>query len=253
MQFGRVQYQGKEVFGVLEGDTIKEATPSPEQKPAFSEPIPLADVRILPPVLPTKIVGVGLNYHAHAQEMGKPVPDQPLLFLKPATTVIGMNDPIVLPPQSERVDYEGELAVVMGQRCRAVSPAQASQYILGYTCINDVTARDIQKHDVQYTRAKSFDGFAPVGPFLVTEIDPTRLALRTYVNGEVKQEGNTSDMVFSVNELVAFISSVMTLLPGDMIATGTPPGVGPMQNGDKVEVEIEGLGRLSNPVVTAGA
>jgi len=181
--------------------------------------------------------------------MGKPLPEEPLLFLKPSTAVISNKMRIVLPKISSRVDYEGELAVVIGRKCRKVSPEEAKDYILGYSCFNDVTARDLQQKDVQYTRAKSFDTFAPYGPWIALDIDPLGLKITTRVNGELRQEGNTQDMIFSPWELVSFISQVMTLLPGDVVATGTPPGVGPLKGGDRVEVEIEGIGTLINYAV----
>jgi 2-keto-4-pentenoate hydratase/2-oxohepta-3-ene-1,7-dioic acid hydratase in catechol pathway len=181
--------------------------------------------------------------------MQKVIPEEPLIFLKPSTSVIANKMKIIIPKMSKRVDYEGELAVVIGKRCKNVSPEEAKDYILGYSCFNDVTARDLQQKDVQYTRAKSFDTFAPYGPWLAIGIDPTNLKLVTRINGEVKQEGNTSDMIFSPFELVSFVSKIMTLLPGDVIATGTPAGVGKLNPGDRVEVEIENVGTLINYVV----
>jgi 2-keto-4-pentenoate hydratase/2-oxohepta-3-ene-1,7-dioic acid hydratase in catechol pathway len=248
MLFGWFLYQDREVFGVVEDGRVSEVVRTGETY-EMGLTFGLGEARILPPVLPTKIVGIGLNYHAHAVEMGKPTPSEPLLFLKPATALIGPGDPIVVPPQSARVDFEGELAVIIGRRCRNVTPAQALEYVLGYTCFNDVTARDLQSRDVQYTRAKGFDTFAPVGPFLATDLSPSRLRIRTFVNGVLKQEASTSDMIFSVPEIIAFVSSVMTLLPGDILATGTPPGVGPLKGGDVVAVEIDSIGRLENPVI----
>lgn len=248
MLFGRFLYQDREIFGVVQETQVCEVVRTGETYEmglAFA----LTEARILPPVLPTKIVGVGLNYHAHAAEMGKPRPSEPLLFLKPATALIGPGDLIVLPSQSARVDFEGELAVVIGRRCRNVTPTQALEYVLGYTCFNDVTARDLQNRDVQYTRAKGFDTFAPVGPFLATDLDPAHLRIQTFVNGVLRQTASTSDMIFSVPELISFASSVMTLLPGDILATGTPPGVGPLKSGDVVAIEIDSIGRLENPVM----
>ena len=198
---------------------------------------------------PTKIVGVGLNYRAHAAEMGKPLPDEPLLFLKPPSALIGPDEPIVRPPGYARVDYEGELGVVIGRRARRVAREQALDHVAGYTCVNDVTVRDLQKKDVQYTRAKGFDGFCPVGPRVVAGLDPGRLRIETRVNGQTRQSSSTSDLIFSVPELVAFISGVMTLEEGDIISTGTPPGVGNLEPGDLIEIEIEGIGILRNPVI----
>jgi 2-keto-4-pentenoate hydratase/2-oxohepta-3-ene-1,7-dioic acid hydratase in catechol pathway len=198
---------------------------------------------------PTKIIGVGLNYRAHAVEMKKALPEEPLLFLKPPSALIGPGEPIVRPPGYERVDFEGELAVVIGRRARRVTPADALAHVAGYTILNDVTVRDLQKKDVQYTRAKGFDSFAPVGPRVVPGLDPGNLRLVTRLNGVVKQDSSTADLIFDVATLIAFISRVMTLEEGDVISTGTPPGVGNLQPGDQVEIEIEGIGVLANPVV----
>ncbi|MEJ2715917.1 MAG: fumarylacetoacetate hydrolase family protein [Deltaproteobacteria bacterium] len=209
----------------------------------------LDQVRLLAPAEPTKIVAVGLNYRDHAEEVRLPIPDEPLLFLKPASSVIGPGDAIVIPPESSRVDYEAELGVVIGKTARRVSSQQASEYILGYTCLNDVTARDLQAKDKQWTRAKSFDTFCPIGPWVQTELDPSDLRIELYLNGEQKQESRTSELIFDVFRLVEFISCVMTLEPGDVIATGTTSGIGKMKPGDSVEVRIEGIGSLINPVV----
>jgi 2-keto-4-pentenoate hydratase/2-oxohepta-3-ene-1,7-dioic acid hydratase in catechol pathway len=200
-------------------------------------------------VRPSKIVGVGLNYRAHALEMGKPLPPEPLLFMKPPSALIGPGDPIVRPAGYERVDYEGELAIVMGRRARHVSREKALDYVRGYTCLNDVTVRDLQKKDIQYTRAKGFDSFSPAGPRIAEGLDPSRLAITTRLNGVTKQNSTTADLIFDVPALIAFISRVMTLEEGDYITTGTPPGVGNLTPGDVVEIEIEGIGVLSNPVV----
>jgi 2-keto-4-pentenoate hydratase/2-oxohepta-3-ene-1,7-dioic acid hydratase in catechol pathway len=211
--------------------------------------VPLAGARLLPPTVPSKILAVGQNYRAHAAEMGKGVPDEPLLFLKAPSALLAPGDPIVRPGGYERVDYEGELAFVIGRRARHVRAADALDYVLGYTILNDVTVRDLQKKDGQYTRAKGFDTFAPCGPWLETDLDPSRLHLVTRVNGAVQQDSRTDDLIFSVPELVAFASRVMTLEPGDLFTTGTPKGVGQLWPGDVVEVEIEGIGTLRNPVV----
>lgn len=212
---------------------------------------PLEAVTLLPPCTPSKIVAVGLNYRSHAEEIKMPLPDEPLLFLKPSTAVIGPGDAIVYPPMSRRVDYEAELAVVIGAAAKNISEKDARKYILGYTCFNDVTARDLQGKDKQFTRSKSFDTFAPLGPWIETEIEPGNLKVESYLSGIRKQSGTTADLVFSVYELLSFISRVMTLLPGDVIATGTPAGIGPMQVGDIIEIDVEGIGRLSN-MVSAG-
>jgi 2-keto-4-pentenoate hydratase/2-oxohepta-3-ene-1,7-dioic acid hydratase in catechol pathway len=210
---------------------------------------PLADVRLLSPVLPrSKVVGIGRNYAAHAAEMGGEVPAEPLMFIKPNTSVIGPGDPIFYPRQSNEVHFEGELAVVIGRICRDVPAEKAADVIQGYTVGNDVTARDLQRSDVQFTRAKGFDSFCPLGPWIETELDVSDLRVQTFLNGDLKQDGTTKDMVFDVPALVAHVSSVMTLLPGDVILTGTPEGVGPMQVGDEVEVSISGIGNLTNQV-----
>jgi 2-keto-4-pentenoate hydratase/2-oxohepta-3-ene-1,7-dioic acid hydratase in catechol pathway len=214
----------------------------------------LSDVRLLAPVIPrSKVVAVGRNYASHAAELGNDVPEEPLLFLKPNTSVIGPGDQILHPSQSERVDYEGELAVVIARICRDVPPEQATDVIFGYTIAIDVTARDLQKKDVQFTRAKSFDTFCPLGPWIETDLDPQAfadgVAIQTHLNGDLVQDGSTKDMIFDIPTLVAHITSVMTLLPGDVILTGTPEGVGPMRPGDEVEVSIGGLGALTNTVV----
>jgi 2-keto-4-pentenoate hydratase/2-oxohepta-3-ene-1,7-dioic acid hydratase in catechol pathway len=200
-------------------------------------------------VLPSKIVGLGLNYRDHAKEMGLRIPDEPRIFLKPPTALAGPDDPIVYPPQSLRVDHEAELAIVMKRRCRNVPPERARQYVLGYTCLNDVTARDLQQRDGLPSRAKAFDTFCPIGPCVATDIDPNAVAIEAYVNGEIRQSSNTRELIFPVEEIVARVSAVMTLLPGDLIATGTPPGVGPLRPGDRVQVRIEGIGSLCNLVV----
>jgi len=254
VKVGRFKHGDRTIYGLIKG---REIVPIKERRISEimetvtpeGESLSFKDVKFLSPTRPTKIVAVGLNYRAHAEEMGKPLPEEPLLFMKPSTAVISNKMKIIKPKMSQRVDYEGELAIVIGRKCKKVSPEEASDYILGYSCFNDVTARDLQQKDVQYTRAKSFDTFAPYGPWINTDIDPIGLKITTRVNGEVKQEGNTEDMIFSPFELVSFISQIMTLLPGDVIATGTPPGVGPLQAGDRVEVEIEGIGTLINYVV----
>ena len=222
----------------------------------FEDPIPtgeqvsVEDVRLLAPVLPSKLVCVGKNYAAHAAEFGLEVPEEPLLFLKPSTAVIGPGDPIQLLPISTRVDYEGELAVVIGRLARGVRAEDAYRYILGYTCANDVTLRDLQHNNDQWARAKGFDGSCPLGPWVETELDPNDIRLETRLNGEIRQAVQTSDMVFGIAELIEYITAFMTLLPGDAVLTGTPEGVGRLEVGDVVEVEIEGVGALTNPVVT---
>jgi 2-keto-4-pentenoate hydratase/2-oxohepta-3-ene-1,7-dioic acid hydratase in catechol pathway len=211
---------------------------------------PVADVRLLAPVLPTKVVAIGKNYADHAKEMGGEPPAEPVIFLKPSTSVTGPGDPVARPVKlSERVDFEGELAVVIGRLCRDVPAARVREVIFGYTCANDVTARDLQSRDGQWSRAKGFDTFCPLGPWIETDLDPSDLELTTSVNGEVKQQSRTSLLLHDVTELVCYVSAVMTLLPGDILLTGTPAGVGPLVHGDRVTVSIQGIGELTNPVV----
>jgi 2-keto-4-pentenoate hydratase/2-oxohepta-3-ene-1,7-dioic acid hydratase in catechol pathway len=208
----------------------------------------LCDLKILSPCVPTKIVAIGLNYRSHAEEMGMALPEDPMVFMKPPTAVIGPDEEIIYPEMSSQVDYEGELAVVIGKKCRFVTEEDSEKHIAGYTCFNDVTARDLQKKDVQFTRAKGFDTFAPTGPFIETDINSCNVKIETFLNGEKKQSGNTNDLIFPVRTIVSFLSKIMTLCPGDIIATGTPGGIGPMKRGDVVEVRIEGIGNLQNKV-----
>jgi 2-keto-4-pentenoate hydratase/2-oxohepta-3-ene-1,7-dioic acid hydratase in catechol pathway len=197
---------------------------------------------------PTKIIAIGLNYLDHAKELNMEIPEYPLIFMKPPTAVIGDGEMIIYPPQTQELHYEGELGIVVGKKARNVSVEEAQDCIAGYTCSNDVTARDLQRLDGQWTRSKSFDTFCPLGPRIVKNIDPTNLAITTRVNSVTKQNSNTNQMIFNAYKLVSFISAIMTLLPGDVISTGTPPGVGELQVGDVVEVEIEGIGILRNTV-----
>ncbi len=210
--------------------------------------IPLSQVKLLPPVSPSKIICVGRNFGAHASEHGVDVPEIPLLFLKPPSALIGHGDSIILPPQSNQVEHEGELVVVIGKRARWIAAEDSQEYILGYTIANDVTARDIQRLDVQWTRGKGFDTFCPLGPWIETQFDPADAMLTCRVNGEMRQMVSTSEMVFSIGQLIAFASSIMTLEAGDILLTGTPAGVSPLHAGDEVEVEVEGLGILKNTV-----
>lgn len=223
---------------------------SPEVKYGAVEDVSTANIRLLPPCSPSKIVCVGRNYSEHARELGNEVPSEPLLFLKPPSSLIASGDAIIYPGLSQRVDFEGELGVVIGRRARNVTPEQAGDYVLGYTCVNDVTARDLQKKDVQFTRGKGFDTFCAVGPCLVPkeDLNLNDLRVRTFVDGELKQDGFVKEMIFPVNVIISYISAVMTLEPGDLIATGTPPGVGPLQPGSKVRIEINGIGALENTV-----
>ena len=251
MKILRFAINRKIKYGVLEGDIIRVMLGSPYSRSfrLAESTYRLEEVRLLAPCLPSKIVALGLNYRNHAEETKLEIPAVPLIFLKPSTTVIGPEDEIVYPEVSKRVDYEGELAVVIGRKAKAVDRARAEEYILGYTCLNDVSARYEQRDDVQWTRAKSYDTFAPIGPYIVTDISPHDLKLETYLNDELRQCARTSDLIFPVDMLVSFISSIMTLLPGDVIATGTPSGIGSMKPGDVVEVKIEGIGMLRNYVV----
>ena len=233
--------RGSDEIQVLKGTFFEDPLPT-------GETIPLDDVRLLAPVLPSKLVCVGKNYAAHAAEFGMQVPEEPLLFLKPSTAVIGPNDPIELLPISRRIDYEGELAVAIGRLARGVRAEEAFQVILGYTCANDVTLRDLQKTDDQWARAKGFDGSAPIGPWIETDLDPNEATVLTRLNGEVRQQGSTADLVFGVATLIEYITTFMTLLPGDLLLTGTPEGVGTLADGDVVEVEVEGVGTLRNEV-----
>ena len=238
--------------GVLEAEIIR-----PLAGTFFEEPVPTGEevpadgVRLLAPVLPSKMVAVARNYAEHAREMNNPVPDVPVVFFKPSTSVIGPGDPIPIPPGTERVDHEAELAVVIGRLCRRVAVEDAARFILGYTCANDVTARDWQKSDVQWGRAKGSDGFGAIGPWIETDLDPGDLEVTATCNGELRQQGRTSQMTWSPAELVSYFSQTITLLPGDVVLTGTPPGVGPMVPGDEVEIEVEGIGVLRNGVVSS--
>ncbi len=257
MKIVRFQYQDAIYYGSLENDlvTVYSGNPFPSpssQSVAFKatkQQIPLKDVRLLAPCRPGKVVCLGLNYRPHAAELNIKLPELPLLFLKPSTSVIGHGDNIVLPPNPERIDYEGELGVVIGKTAKNVAETDYADYVLGYTCFNDVTDRVAQVKDGQWTRAKGYDTFAPTGPCIRTDISPFNLKLETLVNGEVKQSGNTSSLIFGIPKLISFISGIMTLAPGDVIATGTPDGIGPLKAGDTVEIVIEGIGTLMNRVV----
>jgi len=241
---------GKPSFGLLRDSVVHEIEGDIFGEYGVTENIyDINNLKILPPCSPTKIVAVGLNYRDHAEEMKKNITDEPLLFMKPSTSIIGHEDEIIYPRHmSYRVDYEGELAAVIGKKAKNINVREALNYILGFTCINDITARDLQAKDVQYTRAKGFDTFAPIGPFIETELEPDNLEISTFLNDELRQHSSTSNLIFNVHRLTSFISRVMTLLPGDIIATGTPSGIGPMKIGDKVEVKIEGIGVLRNYV-----
>jgi 2-keto-4-pentenoate hydratase/2-oxohepta-3-ene-1,7-dioic acid hydratase in catechol pathway len=241
MKLVRFRHNNKVYSGVLRD---KEITVSDNSSKSFN----LKEVELLAPSQPTKIVSVGLNYKDHAEELGMAIPEEPIVFIKPSSAVIGPEDIIYYPRSSSRVDYEAELGVVIADRTRNVSADEAPKHIAGYTCFNDVTARDLQKKDVQWSRSKSFDTFAPIGPWVETELDPGNLKVRAFLNGELKQDSSTSEFIFPVHELVSFISGIMTLFPGDVISTGTPSNVGPMEAGDEIVVEIEGIGYLKNRV-----
>lgn len=238
-------------FGIVhDNETIEKIVGHPfGEITSTGRAAPLEAVRLLAPVLPTKVVAVGRNYVEHARELGNEVPDEPMIFLKPSTSVIGPGDPIQLPWQSEQVEHEAELAVVIGRLCRDVPEDRVPEVVLGYTCANDVTARDLQRIDGQWGRAKGFDTFCPLGPWIETSLDLDDSDITCLVNGEVRQAGSTGDMVRGVPELVSWISSIMTLLPGDVILTGTPAGVSPLRAGDTVSVSIDGIGTLTNPVI----
>jgi 2-keto-4-pentenoate hydratase/2-oxohepta-3-ene-1,7-dioic acid hydratase in catechol pathway len=247
-----VRYQDGSVikWGVMEENMIREMEGDPfGHFHLASRTKKIEEVRLLSPCLPSKIVALGLNYRDHASEVKMELPKEPLFFLKPSTCVIGPGEAIVYPNMSKRVDYEGELAIVIKKKAKAVPEEEAADFVLGYTCLNDVTARDLQPKDGQWTMSKGFDTFAPIGPWIVTHIDPHHLDISSYLNGERRQYSNTKNLIFGPLQLVSFISRVMTLLPGDVIATGTPSGIGPMAIGDRVDIVIEGIGTLSNTVI----
>jgi 2-keto-4-pentenoate hydratase/2-oxohepta-3-ene-1,7-dioic acid hydratase in catechol pathway len=257
MKIVRFQHGKGIPYGVVEGDNVRIYSGTPFASPGKTAFIPsgttlkLKDVKLLAPCRPSKVVCLGLNYKPHGDELNMKLPDLPLLFLKPSTAVIGPDENIVLPPGSERIDYECELGVVIGKPARNIREADYAGYVLGYTCFNDVTDRVAQARDGQWTRAKGHDTFAPLGPWIDTSVVHTNLKIETRLNGKVVQSGNTSELIFPVPHLVSFISHIMTLLPGDVIATGTPAGIGPLKDGDSVEVIIEKIGTLRNPVTAA--
>lgn len=237
-------------YGVLEGEIVKACFGSPLADFGLTgDEFLLSEVKLFSPVIPSKVVAVGLNYIDHAHELKMEVPSEPVIFIKPAATVIGPLADIIYPKTSSQVDYEAELAIVIKDETKGVSEDEAKEHILGYSCANDVTARDLQRKDIQWTRAKSFDTFCPLGPHIETELDTSDLKIELLLNGELKQSSSTKNMIFDPFYLVSFISQAMTLSPGDVIITGTPPGVGPMERGDKVEVKVEGIGSLKNGLV----
>ncbi len=247
MKIGRFKIKEKIIWGVVKKNKIFEIISPFEKQEIIKEIGNLNEAKILPPILPSKIIAVGLNYRDHAEELGMKIPKEPILFLKPPSAIIGPDEFIILPPESKEIHYEGEMAVVIKKPIyRPKNFKEIEEAILGYTCFNDVTARDIQKRDGQWTRSKSFDTFAPIGPFIETEIDPNNLLIETYINEKVVQRSNTKELIFNVFELIKFISHIMTLLPGDVIATGTPPGVGSLKEGDIVKVYVEKIGILRN-------
>ncbi len=254
MKLVRYRFQKEINYGVVVEGAVHRLADSPRQTQAPGDVVaPLDEVQLLAPCRPGKIVAIGRNYAAHAAEHDAPVPDEPILFLKPPSSVIGPGEAIVYPGHlSRRVDHEAELAVVIGRQAQHVSRAEAPGVVLGYTCGNDVTARDLQRRDGQWARAKGFDTFCPLGPWIVPDLDVTDLSIRCRVNGELRQEGRTRDLLFPVDELIAYVSAVMTLEPGDVLLTGTPAGVGPLEPGDRVAVEIKGIGLLENDVVDYG-
>lgn len=247
----RYRHGDQAKYGLLSGDSVFDLPPSPWHDLQPGERVAALDeVQLLAPCAPSKIVAVGLNYAGHAAESGADVPAEPLLFLKPPSTIIGPGEAIVYPRRLSRwVEHEAELAVVIGRRARHLEPDEAHAFVRGYTCANDVTARDLQRRDKQWNRSKSFDTFCPLGPWIVSGLDPSDLAIRCRVNGQLRQEARTRDLIFDVGRLLAYVTAVMTLEPGDVLLTGTPAGVGPLQPGDRVTVEIEGIGTLENEVV----
>ncbi len=246
----RIEHQGAARHVVEDGDDVRlvDGDIFGDWRPGA--PVAIAGVRLLAPLVPSKIVAIGLNYKDHAAEQGKAVPAEPMMFLKPSTSVIGPGDPILLPDFAGRIDHEAEVAVVIGRRASQVSEADALSYVFGLTCLNDVTARDLQKKDVQYTRAKGFDTFAPLGPCIAVGHDLRQpVGIEGWVNGERRQGSSTRELIFGIPRLIAHITAVMTLLPGDIISTGTPAGIGPLKPGDSVTIKVEGVGELTNPVV----
>jgi len=253
MRYVKYQHESATHYGVVEGETIHELEGSIfGQHAKTGRTVLLGDVKILAPCEPSKIIAAGLNYHAHAAEAGKTAPVEPLIFLKAPSSVIAHGEPVVLPNTEHKVDHEAELVAIIGKRCRRVTTENALDYVLGYTCGNDVSDRTIQRRDGQWCRAKSFDTFTPLGPFVETGIDPGNLEIKCIVNGEVRQESNTKNMVFSLQRLIEVASDAMTLLPGDIIMSGTPENVGPLKSGDVCEVYIEKVGTLRNPVIFEG-
>ncbi|MGE9807926.1 fumarylacetoacetate hydrolase family protein [Janibacter sp. G1551] len=256
MRIARYTTGDEPVYGLVDGagEKIAEVSGDPlyQRIELTGNTARMDEVRLLAPVIPrSKVIGIGRNYADHAAELGNEVPESPLMFLIPNTAVIGPNDPVVIPAVATEVSYEGELAVVIGRMCKDIEPEEAKKVIFGYTCANDVTARNLQKSDGQWARAKGMDGFCPLGPWIETDLDPSSCRITTRLDGEVVQDGHTSDMITGVAELISFVSKAFTLLPGDVILTGTPAGVGPVTAGQRVEVEIDAIGTLANPFTAA--
>jgi 2-keto-4-pentenoate hydratase/2-oxohepta-3-ene-1,7-dioic acid hydratase in catechol pathway len=251
MKYVRAERNGQVINGFIEGDEIAvlccDSIINPDASPT-GERVKLSDVKLLAPCCPTKVVAIGINYRDHASEMGHELPEDPVIFLKPTTAIIGPGDAIIKPEQCQRLDFEAECAIVIGKVCKGIEAEDAEQYIFGYTCCNDVTARDLQKKDGQWTRGKGFDTFCPLGPWIETEMDNGNAEVESRLNGKVTQHSNTKYLINPMGRLVEFVSAVMTLLPGDVITTGTPSGIGPMQSGDIIEVEVGGIGTLKNIV-----
>ena len=250
-RYYRIEYNGQPRYAVEESGEWRLVDGDIFGRHDAGAPIAASGYKVLAPVLPSKIVAIGLNYKDHAAERNKPLPKEPMIFIKPSTAVIGPDDPIVIPPGVGRVDHEAEAGVVIGWPARYVSEEEAHKYVFGITCVNDVTARELQAKDIQYTRAKGFDTFAPVGPCIATGLDweaKDGLVVEGWVNGQRRQSSSTKELIFSIRELVAFVSSVMTLLPGDIISPGTPSGIGPIAVGDRVTIKVQGVGELTNPV-----
>lgn len=249
MKIVRFTHNDAEHWGILDGETVRPlpGTPFDGLEPA-GDALPLADVRLLAPVKPGKLVCVGLNYVLHARESGLPLPDEPMLFMCSPQAIIGPGEAIVLDSSDKRIEFEAEIAIVIGKRARNVPSAETASVVLGYTCANDVSNRDLQLKDKQFTRAKSFDTYKPMGPWIETDLDPDAQTIRLRQNGEIRQDSTTSDMIFPTPFIIEFVTSIMTLEPGDVIITGTPSGVGPMKSGDLIEIEISGIGKLHNPV-----
>jgi 2-keto-4-pentenoate hydratase/2-oxohepta-3-ene-1,7-dioic acid hydratase in catechol pathway len=250
MKIARFLYKRRIYWGRVQKDLVLPlAKGTCKDLISISQKAPLSKIKFLPPANPSKIILVGLNYREHARELNMPLPKEPIIFMKPNTTLLADRQAIKYPQGVGRLDYEAELALVIKKRAKSIPQKEVAKYILGYTCLNDVTARDLQKKDGQWTRAKSFDGFCPLGPWLETELDPQNQKIKLYLNGRIKQESSTANFIFPIKQLVSFISRVMTLLPGDVISTGTPSGVGRMKKGDLVQVEVSDVGRLSNRVI----